>query len=90
MTRPFASILLILSAVPSSAQTPSAPIASPAVASTVSLPLADYERLVERAEAAPSRPDSLPMPAAALAAVLDARAEGGSLRGTLVSTRPET
>lgn len=86
MTRPFASILLILSAVPSSAQTPSAPIASPAVASTVSLPLADYERLVERAEAAPSRPDSLPMPAAALAAVLDARVEGGSLRGTLVLT----
>ena len=82
MNRVFASILLILSSSPSPAQTPSAP----AIAPTVSLPLADYERLVERAEAGPARPGGLPMPAAALAAVLDARVDGESLRGTLVLT----
>lgn len=86
MIRVVVSILLILAAVPSSAQTPPAPAASPSLAPVVSLPLADYERLVERAEAAPSRAGGLPMPAATLAAVLDARVEGEALRGTLVLT----
>ena len=80
MTRVLASCLLLLSALPSLAQ-PVAP--APATVRTVTLPLAEYERLVDRAEAVPSRADGVPMPAATLAAVLDARVDGDRLRGTL-------
>ena len=80
MTRVLASCLLVLSTLPVLAQSV-AP--APAAIRTVTLPLTEYERLVDRADAVPARGDGVPMPAATLAAVLGARVDGDRLRGTL-------
>ena len=80
---PIASALVIL-AVSSPVAAQERPRPAPAaLPGTVTLPLAEYDRLVERANRPDDRPKPAPVPAVVSRADIRARVDGASVRGTI-------
>jgi hypothetical protein len=78
---PVASLVILAISSPAASQ--ERPRPGQGVPGTVTLPLTEYDRLVERASLPGDRPDPPPVPAVVSRAEIRARVEGSSVRGTM-------